>query len=215
MAVVGCCGSCLWKLPLCVMEQDSIYEEAMVRFQELFNRVAEGPVREPAAVTLATADVHGRPSARVVLLRGLDARGFVFFTNSRSRKGRQIADNPQAALCFYWEFLGEQVRIEGCVKKVDDEESDNYWNLRPRESRIGAWASFQSERLSDRSELDLNIAKFNEKYIDQEVPRPPHWYGYRITPQRIEFWKEGANRLHTRTVYEADSAEWNKFSIYP
>jgi len=197
------------------MEQDLIYKEAIVRFQELFARVAEGPVAEPAAVTLATADLDGRPSSRVVLLRGSDDRGFVFFTNSLSRKGRQLEANPQAALSFYWDFLGQQVRIEGDTEKVDDKESDNYWVLRPRESRIGAWASRQSERLADRADLDSRIEKYKENYVTQEVPRPPHWYGYRVVPRRIEFWQEGANRLHTRTIYEEDSAGWEKFLIYP
>ena len=197
------------------MEQDLIYKEAIIRFQELFARVAEGSVAEPAAVTLATADLNGRPSSRVVLLRGLDDRGFVFFTNSLSRKGRQLEANPQAALSFYWDFLGQQVRIEGDTEKVDDKESDNYWALRPRESRIGAWASRQSERLADRAELDSRIEKYTENYVNQEVPRPPHWYGYRVVPRRIEFWQEGASRLHTRTIYEEESTGWEKFLIYP
>jgi pyridoxamine-phosphate oxidase len=182
------------------MEQDPIYKEAIVCFQEIFARVEEGPVEEPAAVTLATADLDGRPSSRVVLLRGLDNRGFVFFTNSLSRKGRQLEANPQAALSFYWDFLGQQVRIEGNTEKVDDKESDNYWIHRPRDSRIGAWASRQSERLVDRAELDSRIEKYKETYVNQDVPRPPHWYGYRVVPRRIEFWQEGANRLHTRTI---------------
>ena len=197
------------------MEQDLIYKEAIVRFQELFARVEEGPVEEPAAVTLATADLDGRPSSRVVLLRGLDDRGFVFFNNSLSRKGRQLEANPQAALSFYWDFLGQQVRIEGNTEKVDDKESDNYWTLRPRDSRIGAWASRQSERLVDRAELDSRIEKYKETYVNQDVPRPPHWYGYRVVPRRIEFWQEGANRLHTRTIYEEASEGWEKFLIYP
>ena len=197
------------------MEQDPIYKEAIDCFQEMFARVAEGPVEEPAAVTLATADLDGRPSSRVVLLRGLDNRGFVFFTNSLSRKGRQLEANPQAALSFYWDFLGQQVRIEGNTEKVDDKESDNYWIHRPRDSRIGAWASRQSERLVDRAELDSRIEKYKETYVNQEVPRPPHWYGYRVVPRRIEFWQEGANRLHTRTIYEEASGGWEKFLIYP
>ena len=198
-----------------IMGQDAIYTEAIERFGELFRRAADGPNHEPAAVTLATSDADGHPSARIVLLRRFDERGFVFFTNSRSRKGQELESNPQAALCFYWDFLGEQIRIEGKSEQVADEESDDYWLHRPRESRIGAWASQQSERLNDRNTLDSEIELITEKYSNQEVPRPPHWYGYRVVPNRIEFWQEGAHRVHTRTVYQHTEAGWEKFSVYP
>ena len=197
------------------MEQDVIYQAAVTRFKELFARATEGPLREPAAMTLATVDADGRPSLRVVLLRGMDERGFVFFTNSLSAKGQQLAANPQAALCFHWDFLGEQVRVEGHTKKVDEEESDNYWELRSRESRLGAWASQQSQLLADRRELESRVEEFEEKFANQDVPRPPHWFGYRVVPERIEFWQEGANRLHARTIYEAAQTGWKRFSIYP
>jgi pyridoxamine 5'-phosphate oxidase len=197
------------------MEQDVIYQAAVTRFKELFARATEGPLREPAAMTLATVDADGRPSLRVVLLRGMDERGFVFFTNSLSAKGQQLAANPQAALCFHWDFLGEQVRVEGHTKKVDEEESDNYWELRSRESRLGAWASQQSQLLADRRELESRVEEFEEKFANQDVPRPPHWYGYRVVPERIEFWQEGANRLHARTIYEEAQTGWKIFSIYP
>ena len=197
------------------MEQDVIYQAAVTRFKELFARATEGPLREPAAMTLATVDADGRPSLRVVLLRGMDERGFVFFTNSLSAKGQQLAANPQAALCFHWDFLGEQVRVEGHTKKVDEEESDNYWELRSRESRLGAWASQQSQLLADRRELESRVEEFEEKFANQDVPRPPHWYGYRVVPERIEFWQEGANRLHARTIYEGEQTGWKRFSIYP
>ncbi|MDE0938704.1 MAG: pyridoxamine 5'-phosphate oxidase [Pirellulales bacterium] len=197
------------------MEQDVIYQAAVTRFKELFARATEGPLREPAAMTLATVDADGRPSLRVVLLRGMDERGFVFFTNSLSAKGQQLAANPQAALCFHWDFLGEQVRVEGHTKKVDEEESDNYWELRSRESRLGAWASQQSQLLADRRELESRVEEFEEKFANQDVPRPPHWYGYRVVPERIEFWQEGTNRLHARTIYEEAQTGWKRFSIYP
>ena len=197
------------------MEQDVIYQAAVTRFKELFARATEGPLREPAAMALATVDADGRPSLRVVLLRGMDERGFVFFTNSLSAKGQQLAANPQAALCFHWDFLGEQVRVEGHTKKVDEEESDNYWELRSRESRLGAWASQQSQLLADRRELESRVEEFEEKFANQDVPRPPHWYGYRVVPERIEFWQEGANRLHARTIYEEAQTGWKIFSIYP
>ena len=197
------------------MEQDGTYQEAVARFKELFARATEGPLQEPAAMTLATVDADGRPSLRVVLLRGMDERGFVFFTNSLSRKGQQLAANPQSALCFHWDFLAEQVRVEGHAKKVDEEESDNYWELRPRESRLGAWASQQSQLLADRHELESRIEAFGKKFANQDVPRPPHWFGYRVVPERIEFWQEGANRLHARTIYEEAQTGWKRFSIYP
>jgi pyridoxamine 5'-phosphate oxidase len=197
------------------MEQDVIYQAAVTRFKELFARATEGPLREPAAMTLATVDADGRPSLRVVLLRGMDERGFVFFTNSISAKGQQLAANPQAALCFHWDFLGEQVRVEGHTKKVDEEESDNYWELRSRESRLGAWASQQSQLLADRRELESRVEEFEKKFANQDVPRPPHWYGYRVGPERIEFWQEGTNRLHARTIYEEAQTGWKRFSIYP
>jgi len=197
------------------MEPDVIYQEAVNRFKELFARVAEGPLREPAAMTLVTADAAGQPSARVVLLRGVDEEGFVFFTNALSRKGHQLATNPQVALGFYWEFLGEQVEVEGLAEKVEDEESDTYWASRSRESRLGAWASQQSQPLDDRQELESRIEKYREQFAHQDVPRPDHWYGYRVVPQRIEFWLEGEHRLHTRTVYEKEHAGWRKILLYP
>lgn len=197
------------------MESDATYLEAIARFKELFSRASAGPLREPAAMTLATVDTRGCPSVRVVLLRNVDARGFVFFTNSLSRKGEQLADNPQAALCFHWDFLGEQVRIEGHAEKVDDQESDDYWDSRPRDSRIGAWASQQSQPLVDRKELEQKIEEYQERFANGDVPRPPHWCGYRIVPQRIEFWTEGAHRLHARTTYEQGKAGWKIFALYP
>ena len=197
------------------MEADANYSEAIVRFQDLFSRASEGGMREPAAMSLATVDQDGGPSIRIVLLRKIDERGFVFFTNSQSRKGQQLATNPQAALCFHYDSLGEQVRVEGNTEKIDDSESDVYWTSRPRESRIGAWASQQSELLANRDELEARIKKYEEKFANQDVPRPPHWYGYRLVPRRIEFWKEGAYRLHQRTIYERGEAGWNRFELYP
>lgn len=197
------------------MESDPTYQEAISRFVENFDRASKSSLREAAAAALATVDAEGRPSARMVLLRGVDQRGFVFFTNSRSSKGEQLATNPQAALCFHWDPLGEQVRVEGPAEQVSDEESDSYWEERPRDSQISAWASLQSQLLADRSQLEARLRKFEQEFADREIPRPGHWYGYRVVPRRIEFWQEGKSRLHQRTLYEQGAAGWVRSALYP
>ncbi|MBI1901261.1 MAG: pyridoxamine 5'-phosphate oxidase [Planctomycetia bacterium] len=194
---------------------DAMYAEAVQRFGELFQRASQAALREPAAVTLATADVSGRPSARVVLLRRYDAGGFVFFTNSQSRKGEELAANPRAALCFYWDPLLEQVRIEGTVEQVTAAESDDYWHSRPRDSQLGAWASDQSQTLDRRETLERRAAEFAEKFEGQRVPRPEHWLGYRVVPLRIEFWRSRPARLHERVAYEKGPGGWTKTLLYP
>src|SRR5438874_5568595 len=150
------------------------------------------------AMTLATADKDGRPSARIVLLKGVDDRGFVFFTNYDSRKGHELAENPQAALVFYWSDLERQVCIAGDITKLSAEESEAYFKTRPRGSRLAAWASRQSEVVSDRAELEKKWKEMEARYAQQDVARPPYWGGYVLSPQRIEFWQGGPNRLHDR-----------------
>jgi pyridoxamine 5'-phosphate oxidase len=167
------------------------------------------------AVALATADAEGRPSARMVLLRRFDQRGFIFFTNSHSKKGRELAANPRAALCFYWDELEEQVRVQGAVAQVSDPESNAYWRSRTRESQIGAWASLQSEKLDDRATLEARNAEFERQFANQNVPRPEHWYGYRVAPDSIEFWKNRPARLHERLIYERTDNGWQKRLLYP
>ena len=198
-----------------LMESDPTYQEAINRFIENFDRASKSSLREAAAVALATVDAEGRPSARMVLLRCVDQRGFVFFTNSRSSKGEQLAANSQAALCFHWDPLREQVRVEGSTEQVSDEESDTYWEDRPRDSQLSAWASLQSQLLADRSLLEARLKKFEQEFADREIPRPEHWYGYRIVPRRIEFWQEGSSRLHHRTLYERGDAGWARSALYP
>jgi pyridoxamine 5'-phosphate oxidase len=190
-------------------------ESPLARFVSLFDRAAhEGPFDHTAA-TLATAAPGGQPSARVVLVRGVDERGFTFFTNYRSRKARELDANPLAALCFYWPWIDAQVRAEGRVERVSAEESDAYFATRPRGSQIGAWASEQSERLGSRGELEQRYADVERKYHGSRVPRPPHWGGFRLRPDRIEFWKAGTFRLHDRTLYTREGDRWTVQLLNP
>lgn len=195
--------------------QSSHLTEAIERFRQLLQRAQATSLREPTAASLATAGRDGRVTARVVLLRGMDRRGFVFYTNALSSKARQLAENPQAALCFHWDPLGEQVRVEGQVERVTDAEADEYWSARPRESQIGAWASLQSQPLDRRETLDQRVRQYAEQFSGQPVPRPAHWTGYRVVPSRIEFWTSRPARLHERTVYEQHGDSWQKFMLYP
>ncbi|MEQ8167171.1 MAG: pyridoxamine 5'-phosphate oxidase [Alphaproteobacteria bacterium] len=173
--------------------------------------LAEARTAEPYnydAAALATADQAGNPSVRMVLLKGLDERGFVFYTNSESRKGRELAARPRASLCFYWKALKRQIRIEGTVEVVSDREADAYFQSRHPDSQLGAWASDQSRILESRAALDARMAdvrdRFKAETQSDRVPRPPYWWGYRIRPERVEFWVEGPSRLHDRVLYTAE-----------
>ena len=170
---------------------------------------------EPTAMTLATVGGDGQPSARLVLLKSVDERGFVFYTNVRSRKGREIAANPRAALTFHWQPLEVQVRIEGVAEIVDDAEADEYFATRPRGSQIGAWASDQSKKLARAADLDARFAEIERRFAGREVPRPPHWSGYRVIPERVEFWRNRPSRLHERRLFERDGAGWRESLLYP
>ncbi len=194
---------------------DPIYQEVLTRFSGLLDRAAQTSLRESTAVTLATVDADGRPAARVVLLRGFDEYGFVFYTNSQSKKGRDLAANPVAALCFYWDELREQVRIQGVVEPVTDQHSDEYWQTRSRDSQIGAWASLQSETLNDRATLEERFTAYERRFAEQPVPRPEHWCGYRVVPDRIEFWTSREARLHDRELYERGGDGWSRILLYP
>lgn len=174
-------------------------------------------LNDPNAMALATADASGMPDVRMVLLKDLDGEGFVFYTNLESGKGTQLLANPQAALCFHWKSLRRQVRVRGTISAVSDEEADAYFASRARDSRIGAWASAQSRPLEDRFALEKSVAAHALKFGLGEVPRPPFWSGFRLTPSRIEFWRDKPFRLHDRLVFErtGPSAAWSTLKLYP
>jgi len=176
---------------------------------------AEGATARPDAMTLATSSLDGAPSARVVLLRGLDERGLAFFTNRTSRKGLELAENPRAALVLHWPELGRQVRVEGVVEEVEPAESEAYWRTRPRGSQLAAWASPQSLPLDAREELDELYAEVEERFAGDDVPLPPFWGGYRVVPHAIELWTHRENRLHDRIRYERTTDGWRHERLAP
>lgn len=193
-------------------------DDPIADFEALFERARRevAPPQDPTACVLATADAEGRPSARVVLLKGVDGRGFRFFTNYGSRKATQLAANPHAALCFHWPALGVQVRAEGEVERLPDAESDAYFASRPRGSRIGAWASKQSRPLASRAELLESVAEAERRFAGETVERPGFWGGYLLRPRRIELWWDGEFRLHDRLVYTRRAGGgWDAERWYP
>ena len=186
------------------------------QFDTWFQQAVDAQLPEPNTMTLATVDSRGRPSARIVLIKGVDERGFVFFTNYESRKGRELAANPYASLLFYWIELERQVRVEGRIVKTSAEESDTYFASRPLGSRIGAWASNQSQVIESRSQLETREREISLQYGEQ-VPRPPHWGGYRLVPEAIEFWQGRPSRLHDRLLFtrSSESSDWQISRLSP
>lgn len=190
--------------------------DPFARFREWMAEAEASEVSEPNAMTVATATPDGIPSARAVLLKGVDQRGFVFYTNMESRKGAEIVANPRLALLFHWKSLGRQVRIDGRAEHVTDAEADAYFGSRPRISRLGAWASDQSRPLPDRATLEQRLADLEKQYPDNEIPRPPHWSGFRVIPHHFEFWQSMDFRLHDRTVYtRTPDGRWTMGKLYP
>ena len=196
---------------------DAPAADPMAVFDAWLSQAAASEPNDPNAMSLATVDGDGMPNARMVLLKGHDQRGFVFYTNLNSQKGAELNDNARAALCFHWKSLHRQVRVQGPTSRVDEQEADAYFASRGRDSRIGAWASQQSRPVADRAALEAAVDEATARFGDGEVPRPPHWSGTRITPLRIEFWRDGAHRLHDRVVYRRARAEddWQTERLYP
>jgi pyridoxamine 5'-phosphate oxidase len=195
-----------------------IQSDPIERFREVYalaNKIDRSVLPDPTAMALATSDEEGKPSVRIVLLKAYDARGFVFYTNYEGRKGRELLARPQAALCFYWPTIDIQVRIEGSVVEVADDEADAYFASRNRLSQIGAWASRQSEPLENPDALDKRVSKYEREFEGKAVPRPPHWSGFRVQPERIEFWKGKPNRLHERHRYTRAGNGWTIETLYP
>ncbi|MBM3544075.1 MAG: pyridoxamine 5'-phosphate oxidase [Alphaproteobacteria bacterium] len=186
-------------------------------FRAWFAEAEKSEPNDPEAMTLATADAGGMPNARMILLKGADERGFVFYTNCESAKGLELAANPKAALLFHWKSLGRQIRMRGPIEPATEAEADTYFATRHRESRIGAWASSQSRPLQSRATLEQAVQHFAKKFGDGDVPRPGYWCGYRLVPLEIEFWQSGAFRLHDRIVFHRATAQsaWTKTRLYP
>ncbi len=186
------------------------------QFSHWFSQALESGIFEPNAMTLATATTDGKPSARVMLLKGFNREGFVFYTNYLSRKGKEMAKNPVVALCFFWAELERQVRIEGTIEKVSKEESEKYFHSRPKGSQVGAIVSPQSQVIEDRDQLEKQMIEQEAKFADSEIPKPAHWGGYIVKPQSFEFWQGRRNRLHDRLVYRRiDKKKWKLVRLAP
>ena len=198
---------------------DSIFEDMdnpIDLFRNWFKKAEETEINDPNAVALGTADQKHQPSVRMVLLKGLSNKGFVFYTNFNSKKGNDLKTNQQASMCFHWKSLRRQVRVIGKVQQVSEKEADEYYNSRPYKNRISAWASNQSEKLDSRDIFLKKILEFEKKYPDQNnVPRPPHWSGWRLLPKEIEFWVDGEGRIHERLNYKKSNDGWIKEILYP
>lgn len=189
--------------------------DPIARFSEWLREAESTEPNDPNAVALATVDAAGQPSVRMVLLKGLSDYGFVFYTNQQGRKAADLAANPRAGLLFHWKTLRRQVRVEGAVSIVSDAEADAYFATRGRISKLGAWASDQSRTLPERATLEARLADVTARFDGNDVPRPPHWSGYRVAPERLEFWWDGEHRLHNRELFVRDGSAWTTSLLYP
>ncbi|MCI0523265.1 MAG: pyridoxamine 5'-phosphate oxidase [Bacteroidales bacterium] len=192
-----------------------MFRDPFTQFARWYSERAARGTAYPDSFSLGTADSSGSVSVRTVLLKEYGPEGFVFFTNYESRKGYQLSQNPAAAMLFYWPESSRQVRIEGIVSRIPENESLNYFMSRPRESQIGAWASNQSTTIPGRSFLEKRFAEFEEKFRGKDIPKPPYWGGYRIIPSWFEFWQEGEHRLHHRTVFRLEKGKWTRYTLAP
>ncbi|AFY53508.1 Pyridoxamine 5'-phosphate oxidase [Rivularia sp. PCC 7116] len=198
------------------LSETEVDSNPLIQFKQWFDRAVSADILEPNAMTVATTTPEGKPSARMVLLKDFDERGFVFYTNYNSQKAQELAENPQAVLVFWWAELQRQVRISGRVEKVSEAESDKYFYSRPLKSRLGAWVSNQSKVIESREVLEKQLEELQEKYQNQEVPRPSHWGGIRVIPAEIEFWQGRSSRLHDRLVYRRNyDGDWRIERLSP
>ena len=201
------------------MGLDSCFEELdnpIDLFKKWFSVAEKNEINDPNAVAVATSNNENQPNVRMVLLKGLNNKGFVFYTNFNSQKGKELKENSKASMCFHWKSLRRQVRIIGSVEEVSPAEADDYYNSRPYKNRIGAWASSQSEKLDSRQTFLKKIEQFEKKFVNKDkVPRPPHWSGWRVIPHEIEFWLDGEGRIHERLVYIKADNKWKKKMLYP
>ena len=198
-----------------VLTERSVSRDPFVQFNAWFKTVLRSKTLQPYAMTLATATANGKPTARIVLLKGVDDRGLTFFTNYESVKGKQLSENPFAALLFYWPQLKRQIRIEGTVERLSHRESVEYFSTRPRKSRIGAWASQQSEVIGGRAVLETRFRKFQGQFRNNDIPLPDFWGGYRLLPTKFEFWQNRPNRLHDRIAYVLRNGLWKIIRLSP
>jgi pyridoxamine 5'-phosphate oxidase len=197
------------------LSEADVSADPITQFTVWFNEAVKASVHEPNAMCLATATADGYPSARMVLLKGIDERGFVFYTDYRSRKGRELAENPHASLCFFWGELERQVRVAGAVQRVSRAEAETYFSTRPLPSRIGAWTSHQSSVLPSREALERELETNQSRFVDGIVPLPEHWGGFRVVPHEIEFWQGRASRLHDRIQFTLEGGAWTRRRLSP
>ena len=197
------------------LDESTVLPDPVSQFSAWFEEVLQKVNQDPNAVILSVADENGRPSSRTVLLKGFDENGFIFYTNYQSRKGRVVEENPYASLTFFWAGLMRQVHVEGKVEKTDEKTSDEYFQSRPLSSKLGAWASDQSRPIPNRLELEVRLKEAEKKFEGEIIPRPPHWGGYRVIPERVEFWQGRLNRLHDRICYTKNGDNWQITRLMP